>query len=90
MAVGIVFRLWAVKLKSCNSIPDKGKRFLICLMCLDQFWGPLGEAFPWGKVAGGVKLTTLISSAEVKDEWKYTATLPYAFVAYTGTWSPSY
>lgn len=51
-AVSTVNRLWAVQLKGCDLISDKGKRFLTCVMCLDQFWGPLGDAFPSGKVYG--------------------------------------
>jgi hypothetical protein len=40
-----------------------------------------GGTFPGGIAARGVKLTTLPTSAEVKNIWIYKSTTQYAFMA---------
>lgn len=70
----------------------RDKRFISSPMCADRFWSLLillfsgyGDIFLGGKDAGAWRYLHISSSAEVQNEWYYTSTPPYAFVACTGT-----
>lgn len=74
-----------------RSISDVGKRFISIPKRPDYIWESHNLSFHWyhgalssGVSGRGVKLTTHSpSSAEVKNEWYYISTPPYAFMACT-------
>jgi hypothetical protein len=48
----------------------------------------IGGSFPWGNAAGGWNWRLTPSTAEVENDWRYTSTPPYVFMAWclgTGT-----
>ena len=71
----------------------RGKRFFFPSNHVDWLWGP--PSFLFSGYHGsfpGVKWLAMMSTthitANIKNEWSYTATSPYAFMAWTGTTAP--
>jgi hypothetical protein len=85
-SVSIVTRLRAVR---AGSIADIGREFFSSPPHPDHLWGPPSliisngyrGLFPGSKVIGREADHSPPSSAEVKNEWSYTSTHPYVFVA---------
>ena len=78
----------AGQLRNCGLIPGKRKRFFSFSQHPDWFCGPLSlkTLFPKVKQRPGHEAGhSLLSNNEIKNEWSYTSTPIYAFMACTGT-----
>jgi hypothetical protein len=95
IAFGILIRLcpgWTSDWGVGDSIPESGKIFLSTPKHHDRVWVPHRLLFnekwglsPRGQATGMWSWPLRLSSIEVKNQWSYAYTPPYAFRVFTGT-----